>query len=182
MYDVDANFSLPIIAGLIGFSPVSWLVTEAEDTIGRMSRTRVLLNPDTGQIVPGFGPSPIPVITAPSGAFTGSPAVTIADVLNPALVPGSLALLEVTATDANGRRWHVIAPDRDAATGTDTVQFPNLASRNVAGLVAGAWQVRAEARLALSVTLSSIDDFVLAERYRQEVNLSRSRAVTFTIN
>ena len=182
MYDVDANFSLPIIAGLIGFSPVSWLVTEAEDTIGRMSRTRVLLNPDTGQIVPGFGPSPIPVITAPSGAFTGSPAVTIADVLNPALVPGSLALLEVTATDANGRRWHVIATDRDAATGTDSVQFPNLSSQNVAGLVAGAWQVRAEARLALSVTLSSIDDFVLAERYRQEVNLSRSRAVTFTIN
>ena len=84
--------------------------------------------------------------------------------------------------EAWGRRWHVIATDRDAATGTDSVQFPNLSSQNVAGLVAGAWQVRAEARLALSVTLSSIDDFVLAERYRQEVNLSRSRAVTFTIN
>ena len=182
VYDVDANFSLPILGGLVGFTPVSWLVTEAEDTAGRVSRVRVLLNPASGTIFPGTGPTPMPTITAPAGPSTGSPLVTVADVLDAAAIPAGVAFLELSATDSAGRRWHMIVPDRDAAGGSDALQFPDLATPNVAGLAAGAWEMVAEARLVVSVTLSSADDFVLTERFRQEANYSRAQSVTFTVN
>tara|TARA_R110002096_G_scaffold141311_3_gene296150 strand:- start:1518 stop:1748 length:231 start_codon:yes stop_codon:yes gene_type:complete len=76
----------------------------------------------------------------------------------------------------------MIVPDRDVTGGTDSVQFPDLVTPNVAGLAAGAWTMLAEVRLAISVTLSSIDDFVLTERFRQEVNYSRAPTVSFTVN
>lgn len=182
VYDVNANFSLPIIAGLAGFSPASWLLTEAEDTSGRISRARSLLVPTGGTIIAGTGPSAIPTITAPSGPATGSPPVSFADVLNAALVPGGVAFVDITATDSGGRRWNVIMPDRDGLGATDTVQFPDLATANVAGLATGAWSVVVEGRLAVSVTLAGVDNFVLTERYRQEVNYVRSAAETFTVN
>ena len=180
-YDIDANFSLPILAGLAGFGPVSWLMAEAEDTGGRVSRVRVLLNTLTGQIVPGTGATAIPVVAAPSGPSTGSPLVTYDDVLNPAGVPGGLGFFDLTATDGNGRRWHLLRPDRDGSGATDSVQFPDLGANNVAGLATGAWEVLVEARLVVSVTLSTADDFVLSERFRQEVNYARSQPVTFTV-
>ena len=182
-YAIDANWSQLIIAGLAGFSPISWIVTEAEDTDGRLSRTRAFLyDPVNGLLFPGVGTTAIPTITAPGAAFVGSPEVTVADVLNAAIVPGATgrAFLEVTATDSAGRRWHMLVPDRDGATGTDTLQFPDLQTSSVAGLAAGTWQMLAEARLA--VFSSSVDDFVLSERYRSEANYSRSKPVTFTVN
>ncbi|MGK0157151.1 MAG: hypothetical protein ACI9SE_004127, partial [Neolewinella sp.] len=182
IYDVDANFSLPILAGLVGYTPVSWLTTEAEDNAGRISRVRVLLNPTSGTIFPGTGATAIPTITAPGGAAIGSPLVTFADVLNAAAIPAGVAFVDLTATDSDGRRWHMIVPDRDVTGGSDAVQFPDLATLNVAGLVAGAWQMVAEARLVVTVTVSTPDDIVLTERFRQEVNYSRAAAVTFTVN
>lgn len=178
-YAVDANYSLPMVAGLAGFGPLLWLVTEAEDNAGRISRVRVLLRADGG-IIPGTGATPMPTITAPGGPFTGSPLVTVADVLNSAAIPGGAAFLEVTATDPAGRRWHMIVPDRDVTGGTDALQFPDLVTPNVAGLAAGAWQVVAEARLLIPFT--NVDDIVLTERFRQEVNYSRALPVTFTVN
>ena len=76
----------------------------------------------------------------------------------------------------------MIRPDRDVGGGTDTMQFPDLSTPNVAGLAAGAWEMVAEARIAVSVTLSDTDNFVLTERFRQEVNYSRAAPVTFTVN
>jgi len=181
-YDVNANFSLAIILGLTGFAPASWLVTEAEDTAGRVSRTRALLVPTGGTIFPGVGASAIPEITAPAGPFTGSPAVTFADTLDASIVPGGLAFFDLTATDSTGRRWIVILPDRDGAGATDTVQYPDLATANVAGLSAGAWDMIVEGRLAISTTLPGVDNFVLAERFRQEVNYVRSADEIFTVN
>ena len=184
VYDVAANFSLPVLAALAGFDPVSWLVTEAEDNDGRISRVRGLLNTTTGVIFAGSGPPAIPTITAPGGAFSGSPLVSVTDVLDASVAPmgAFVAFLELTATDSGGRRWHVIRPDRDANVGTDTMQFPDLSTPNVAGLAAGAWEMVAEARIAVSVTLSDADNFVLTERFRQEVNYSRAAPVTFTVN
>lgn len=183
VYDVTANFSLPVLAGLAGFAPVSWLVTEAEDNAGRISRVRVLLDVTTGAIFDNSDPLAIPTITAP-GVSSGPPLVSVADVLDAAVAPlgAIVAFLELTATDSEGRRWHMIRPDRDASGGTDTIQFPDLFTANVAGLAAGAWEVVAEARIAISVTLSDVDDFVLTERFRQEVNYSRAAPVTFTVN
>jgi hypothetical protein len=184
VYDVTANFSLPVLAGLAGFAPVSWLVTEAEDNAGRISRVRVLLDVTTGAIFDNSDPLAIPTITAPGGVFSGSPLVSVADVLDAAVAPlgAIVAFLELTATDSEGRRWHVIRPDRDVSGGTGTIQFPDLVTANVAGLAAGAWEVVAEARIVISVTLSTADDFVLTERFRQEVNYSRAAPVTFTVN
>lgn len=181
-YDIDVNFSLEMLAAFAGFTPVSWLVTEAEDTAGRIARVRVLLNPTSGTIFPGIGATSMPAITAPTGPFTGSPLVTVDDVLDPGATPGGVGFLEITATDTAGRRWHVIMPDRDGLGGTDAIQFPDLATAGVAGLAAGAWEMLTEARLAVSVTLSNADDFVLTERFRQEVNYSRAASVTFTVN
>lgn len=182
VYDVNANYSLPIIVGLTGFSGLAWLATEAEDTSGRISRTRALLDPIAGTIVPGTGPGAIPEITAPSGAFTGSPAVTFADTLDAPSVLFGLGFVDLTATDPAGRRWVVIMPDRDGAVATDTVQFPDLATPGVAGLAAGAWDVVVEGRLAISLDFPSVDDFVLTERFRQEVNYARSAEEIFTVN
>ena len=42
-YEVDANYSLPIVAGLTNFTPVTWLVTEAADIAGRISRSSQLI-------------------------------------------------------------------------------------------------------------------------------------------
>jgi hypothetical protein len=181
-YSVNANFSVPIIGGLIGFQPRTWLVTEAQDTAGRLSRVRVLLLVDSGTIVAGVGPFSIPTITTPTGAFSGSPSLTVADVLAPIPVVNGLAFLDLTARDSAGRSWRMIVPDSDVAGGSDAIQFPNLTTANVAGLTPGAWQMLAEARLVLSETLSTVDDFVLSERFRQEAYYSRSASVTFTVN
>ncbi len=181
VYEIDATYSLPIIAAFAGFAPVSWIVAEAEDGAGRVSRCRVFLNAAPGSILPGVGPPAIPVVTTPGGPFSGSPAVTFVDVLDAFAVPGGLGYYDVTATDPAGRTWRMLVPDRDPAGGTVAVQFPGLVVNNVAGLVAGAWTMRVEARLFLSVTLSGVDDVVLAERFRQEINYARAAPVTFTV-
>ncbi len=186
VYEVNANYSLPIIVGLDDFSPAfwTWLVTEAEDTSGRVSRVRALLNLVSGTIaLPSAGPSAIPEITEPAVTFDGSPLVSYADTLDAVTVTFGfgVAFFDVTATDSAGRRWLVIRPDRDG-TGADSLQFPDLAAHNVAGLSTGSWEVIVEGRIALPVTGNAVDDFILTERFRQEVNYVRSAPETFTIN
>jgi len=39
-----------------------------------------------------------------------------------------------------------------------------------------------EGRLAISFPTADVDNFVLTERFRQEVNYVRSAPVTFTVN
>ncbi|MCB9877134.1 MAG: hypothetical protein H6835_05975 [Planctomycetes bacterium] len=180
-YTVEATWSLPIIGGFAEFSPVSWLLTDAEDTAGRRSRTRRLLDPTAGNVTTGLGATAIPVVTAPAGPSTGAPLVEFVDVLTPVPGLGVFTVYEVTATDPNGRRWTMLVPDRDAAGGTEQVQFPAFTAAAVAGLASGTWSVVVEARAFLTLTAATIDDFVLAERIRQEVNYARSRAVSFTV-
>ncbi|MCK5941202.1 MAG: hypothetical protein KAI24_04460, partial [Planctomycetes bacterium] len=180
VYDVDANFSLPIITGLAGYAPVSWLVTEAEDTSGRIARARVLLNPATQTIITGTGPMPIPNVTA--GTFANPPSLTFDDVVDASTVLTGIGFTDLTVTDPNGRRWRVLVPDRDDATGQNVVQLPDITAAASAGLAVGAWTVVAESRIFVSVTSSTADDMVLTERFRQEVNYSRSATATLTVN
>ncbi len=182
VYEVDANYSLPIVTGLACFTPVTWLVTEAADITGRISRSRVFLDPLVGTKLPGPGPIAIPVITPPSAPFTGSPSLTVSDGLDAASINLGLAVLDITATDSVGRSWHLIAADRDGTGRLKSFQFPDLVTPNVAGLTPGVWTLAAEGRLILSFTESTPDDFVLTERFRQEVYYSRSENVTFTVN
>lgn len=179
VWSVSTSHSSTIALGLAPFVQTVWSVLDAEDGAGRIMRTRQLLV--TSLIFPGPGPLPLPEITPPGGPVTGSPAVSFVDGFDPAVAAGSLSSFEVTATDSAGRRWLVFAPDRDGAVGPDTVQFPDLTTAAVTGLALGAWSVRAEARLWFSTTGATIDDCVLAERGKQEVNYARSAAVTFTV-
>lgn len=181
-YSLTTSYSLPILAGLAPFGPTPWIAVDAQDNAGRQSRTRALLVPGViPTVIPGVPPPAIPAITVPAGPSPGSPSVEVLDVCDASPVPGGQCLLELTATDASGRRWVLFAVDRDGASGSDTVQFPDLATNNVAGLAAGSWSIRAEVRLWLSPTLATADDFMLSDRIRQEVNYARSAPVTFTV-
>lgn len=176
---VNAGYSTPIAAGFAPFGPLLWNVVEARDTSGRISRSRALVTPVS--TILGSGPFPLPTITTPGGPATVAPSVEFVDGLDLAVGPDAAVTLDVTATDAAGRRWVVYVVDRDAAGGTDTVQFPDLASAAVQGLALGDWSVVVEGRLWSTIAGGTADDCVLTERVRTEVEYSRAAAVTFTV-
>jgi hypothetical protein len=183
-YIVDANFGLPLVAGLAPFAPLYWSTLEARDAAGRVCRTRSLLQvgpPPT--LTPGLGPLATPAIDAPAGP-SAAPAVTFVDVGDGATFPGNLAAThDVSATDAAGRVWRVFVPDRDVAGAPRTVQFPPLAGVGVAGLAAGDWVVQVESRVWLTPGLvpGGADDCTFAERVRLEVDYVRSASRTFVV-
>ena len=71
--------------------------------------------------------------------------------------------------------------DEDDATGTESVQFPDLASAGVSGLQAGTWSTFVESRIFLSTTLGTVSDFMLTERHRMEVLYARSATLSVTV-
>jgi hypothetical protein len=180
-FTMNADLGLPAALGLAPFGPLGWVVAEARDTGERVSRHRGLLDLPTGAVTAVLDAPSIPVVTAPAGSITGSPAVSFADVLDAALVPGGQGIVDLTATDSAGRKWVILFVDRDAAGGVDTLQYPDLATANVVGLQTGIWTVQAEARLMISLTLSTSDDLMLTERVRQEILYSRSGPQAFAI-
>ena len=179
-YAIDSTWGLPAVAGFVAFAPDYWVVSEARDTGGRISRHRALLDVTTGQTLFTLDPMPIPTITTPVAPLTASPALEFADVVDPAATIGGLAIVQLTARAASGRSWRLLFADRDAATGTDSVQFPDLATVGVAGLGAGTWSVFAEARLLFG-PLASADSVVLNERFREELLYARSATLSLTV-
>ena len=182
-YPINASFSVPLFATLAPFNPTAWVMADAQDAAGNLSRVRVLLLPALSTTFESVPQSPlsIPVITAPSGPFTGSPAVTCVDPVDASVIIGGLGFLEVVAQDSGGRKWTVLVPDRDGTGSTDTVQFPDLNSAGVVGLQTGTWSMKVEARAMTSLTSEGPDDFVLSERIRLEVLYARSAAVAFSV-
>lgn len=184
---VDASFGVPLVAGFAPFAPLLWSVLEGKDAAGRVCRTRSLLQlTPTPTLSPGLGPLPTPAIDAPTAPST-APLVTFADVVDGATFPGFLAgSHDLTATDAQGRRWRVLVPDRDVAGAPRSVQFPSLAAlpaANAPALAPGDWTMIVESRVWLTPGLlpATADDFVLAERVRVEVDYVRSATRTFTV-
>ncbi|MGC6487892.1 MAG: Ig-like domain-containing protein [Planctomycetota bacterium] len=180
-YDVDVNYSLPILTGLASYAPLAWLVAEAEDSAGRVSRARALIVPAAQVVAPG-APPPLAVPAVAGGTFTGAPLVSFDDVLDAATVIGGAALTDLAILDSTGRRWLVLVPDRDGAGGQSAVQLPDLSASANPGLGAGEWVVTAESRVFLAGSGATVDDFALTERFRQEVNYARSAAATLTVN
>ncbi|GAB4142824.1 MAG: hypothetical protein Fur0037_10180 [Planctomycetota bacterium] len=178
-FTINGSYAVTSIAALAAFAPVSWVVTQARDAAGAVSRHRVLLVPASGTFVNLLAPPAIPTIAPPGGPSTGPPAVSFADRLDASVLPAGLAFGELLAQDPNGRQWSVWFEDVDG-TGTDVVQFPDLASASLQGLAPGTWSIRAEGRLYLSTTFAA-GDIVLAERERQEVCFARSPAVDFAV-
>ena len=125
-------------------------------------------------------PPGIPTVSTPPGPFTGAPAVTVQDRLNPFAVPGGFGTTELTATDPSSRRWTVLAEDFDGAVGGKTFQFPDLSGVG-GGLATGSWLVGAEQHLYLSSTMV-VGDVVLAERFRQQAAYALAQAVAHVVN
>ena len=180
VYDLNVTYSLPILTGLAAYSPLAWIVGEAEDGAGRVSRARALVVPALQVVAPG-APSPLAIPTVSGAGPTAAPAVTFEDVLDASTVIGGAALTDLTIVDPNGRRWQVLVPDRDGATGQVSVQLPDVSSSPNVGLEVGEWDVTAESRVFLAGNVASVDDFLLTERFRQEVNYAKSAAVTLTV-
>lgn len=182
VYDVDASWTLPgfIVFEPFGATTLAWIVVDARDGSGRISRTRILFNTLTGLQEVVVAPQAIPSVTAPTGPFVGQPLVEFADVLDQATILQGRCTVDVVAEDGAGRRWTVLVADTDAAGATDMVQFPDLAGAGVSGLVAGTWTVRPEARLWFSLTTAT-DEYLITERRRVEVAYSRAAATSFTI-
>jgi hypothetical protein len=183
-FAINANWTQPGFVGLAGFGAelTTWIVADARDQDGRISRHRVLLDILAGTVPPqSTEPQPIPTVSIPSGPFPGAPTVEFVDAADPAVIPGGVVVVDLTAEDATGRRWTLLLADTDAAGGTDTVQFPDLAAAGVTGLASGTWTVRAETRLWLSLSGASFANCVLAERRRAEVAYSRGIGIPFTI-
>ncbi len=125
-------------------------------------------------------PPAIPLVSAQPAPSNGSPSVDFADVLDASTLPAGLAIGEVSARDAAGRRWLLLYEDTDGAGSVRTVQFPDLANAGVPGLQTGVWSIFAEGRLYLSATLSP-GELVLGERIRQEVAYARADAASYTV-
>lgn len=180
-FETNVNFSLPAFAQLTAFTPVGWVLTDARDLNGRISRRRDLIsNFAQGTIAPnGLAAPAIPSIALPPTPAAAVPAVIFDDVLDPA--NGGVCLYELTAEDLAGRKWFVLAADTDAVGGTDTIQLPDLAAAGVTGLAAGTWTMQVEGRLFISLTSAAANDLVLTERLRTEVLLARSSRVPFTV-
>ncbi len=183
-FAIDSNWGLPLVGGLLGFdSSFWWVVAEARDTGGRISRYRALLALATGQPTVVLEPMPIPTLVTPPPPTNGSPLLEFNDVVDAGLVPigNGIGLVQLTARDGNGRNWRILATDSDDATGTEQLQFPDLATAGVSGLAAGTWSTFVESRVLLSVTLGTAADFMLSERHRMEVLYARSASLSITV-
>ncbi len=179
-YSVNATYALGFLGLLAPYVPSIWVVTEARDAGGNVSRHRALFLISNGSLIDLLAPPAIPTITAPGGPSTGEPAVTFVDRLDRATLPAGLAIGEVVATDPQSRQWRLLYEDGNGAGGNRTVQFPPLGGTGATGLANGAWSVRAEGRLFLSTT-SLQGDLMLEDRRRMEVTYARAAAVTFTV-
>jgi|GEM_PF-2310690 len=189
VYAVDANYSLPIINALNGFNdlcdpqlgPCAWLVSEAEDSSGRVARTRALVLPLQQTTLPG-SPAPMAIPTVTGGTFTGAPEVSFEDVVDEATVIDGLGITDLTITDPNDRAWLVLVSDGDDASGQNIVQLPSVSSSLDPGLALGGWSVVAESRVFIATGVAGVEDLVLTDRFRKEVSYSRSAAATLTVN
>lgn len=180
-FDLDVNYSLPILTGLAGFTPLAWLVAEAEDGAGRISRARALIVP-TAQVVAPGAPTPLSIPVVTGGTFSAAPTVAYDDVLDATTVVGGAALTDLSIVGPSGRRWLVLVPDRDGAAGQVAVQLPLVPASPSPGLGSGEWTVTAESRVFVAGNAATVDDFLLTERFRQEVNYARSAPATLTVN
>lgn len=182
LYAIDGTFNA---AALIDFSlqsPVLWSSVIAQDRAGNVTRNRAIFASTLLGLVTNLAPvAAIPSIVAPTGPFTGSPAVTFADRLDATAITSGLAVRVLQATDSAGRRWTRLGFDLDAASGNETAQFPDLAGAGVTGLATGNWSIRVEDRLIVSPGFTP-GELVFEDLPRLEATWARARAVTHAVN
>ena len=105
--------------------------------------------------------------------------IQVVDVIDPVSLGGIVGLLEVAVQDTTGRKWTVFVEDRDAASGSESIQMPRLPA-GVAGLANGVWNFRASARTCFPIG-STAGNVVLSETRRMEVGFAQSTTLAITV-
>lgn len=178
-WTIDGSYSLLALLDFGVLGPVVWASTQAVDQDGNLTRNRALFtNALLGAVQPLAAVAGVPTIRS-SGTFTGSPAVQIADRLPPSMLAGSLSMRRIRVVDPNGRQWHLLYADADAATGTDLIQLPDLAGTGLVGLAKGAWQVSAEDYFVVAGFTAT--ELNLEELSRFAMTYARSKSVEHTV-
>lgn len=177
-YTINGSWASALSTQLTALTSASWVMTEARDTAGRISRLRALLDLTSGGSFDGMNPMAIPTVSGPTSS-TGAPAINVVDVIDPVSLGGIVGLLEVAVQDTTGRRWTVFVEDRDAAGGSETIQMPRLPA-GVSGLANGVWNFRASARTCFPIG-STAGNVVLSETRRMEVGFAQSTTLPITV-
>ncbi|MEQ1632374.1 MAG: hypothetical protein ABL997_08375, partial [Planctomycetota bacterium] len=190
---ITANgaWSTSILTVLVDFAPVSWVVSEARDTAGGLSRTRAQLDPSTGTASVPVLPQDLHLQDALAiTTLTSPPRIELYDALDTALVEtttvgqlatGLLGAYDLVTVDSAGRGWRLVAQDNDAGTAPPTLrawQFPAAETNPTIAL--GTFIVTPYARLFRAGT-AAVDDVVLAERFHREVTMTRAPAIAYTL-
>lgn len=180
-FTIDGSYSSTAVTDFTNQGPLLWSTVQATDRSGNSSRNRSFFASAPLGIVTRLAPAAaIPTIVTPSGPFTGSPAVTVADRLDATVIANGLALRRLTARDGDGRRWHVLSFDGDAATGSDTLQFPDLDGAGATGLRVGTWSIDAADRLIVSPGFGS-GALVFEDLRRLEATWAKAAAVSHVV-
>ncbi|HHI80820.1 MAG TPA: hypothetical protein ENK02_12695 [Planctomycetes bacterium] len=180
-WSIDGSYSLSMLVDFASLGPIAWVSTQARDTDGNLSRHRALISdPFSGAVSSLVSPAGVPTVSTPASNFTGSPSVSFQDRLSTSVLSGTLAFHTIEAVGPSSRRWELLVEDEDAASGVDTVQFPDLGASSLTGLAKGSWSIRVRDRLLLAPGLSGTE-FNLVDLPRFELTFSRSKAVTHTV-
>jgi hypothetical protein len=180
-WSIDGSYSLSMLVDFASLGPIAWVSTQAKDSSGNLSRHRALISdPFSGAVSSLVSPAGVPTVSTPASSFTGSPSVSFQDRLSTSVLTGTLAFHCIEALGPSGRRWEVLIQDEDAASGVDTVQFPDLGSASLAGPAKGTWAIRVRGRLLLAPGLSG-SELNFADLPRLELTFSRSKAVNHTV-
>ena len=176
-YTLNGTYSQALHALMTPYPSSQWLLTEALDIEGRLSRMRSLVVTLQGFVIDPVNPPSIPTVTPPAGPVVGSPQISVVDALQPGEFD-SLGMLEIVAEDSAGRRWTLFAQDTDSLGADEDFQFPDQTGMSI--LAPGDWSIIAYSRLFIGVG-PTVTDVILAERLREEVTLARSAPATVTV-
>ncbi len=197
---VTANgaFSTGILTGLAVYAPTVYVVTEAVDTAGGVSRTRALLDPAISTALAQVMPQDLH-IRDPLGSTTLSspPLLEFSDAIDTTFVettvPGVLApglggLYDIQLEEVTGqpsvrvRGWRLLAEDRNGGVSPTPVlrayQLPAAGTNPTLGI--GTWDIVANARIFRPRT-GSAGDFVLGEAMRGEITFTRAPRFSITV-
>ncbi len=179
---VDGNYDTGTLLSFAGLGPLLWSSVQAKDQAGNISRSRAVFTDTSFGLVLVLGDMPgVPVLDAPAGNFTGSPAVTFADRMDTASLANSVAPRRIRAVDSKDRRWDLYSFDEDgtSASAKDTIQFPVLPSGTV-GLSTGAWKITVEDWFVLAPG-SNASEINFEDFSRLHLGWARSKAENHTI-
>lgn len=187
----NGTYSTAILDGLVDFAPLSWVVVEARDSAGALSRTRAQLDATTNTASVQVLPQDLHVQdVAAVLTLTAPPLVQLYDAIDVSQVEtttvgqfatGLLGVYDLVCVDSGGRTWRLIATDTDAGTAGPTLrdwQFPAAATNPTVAL--GSFVVTPYARLFRAGTATA-NDFVLAERLHREVTVTRAAPIGYTL-